>query len=152
MKPRDAAALALAGWHMMVPPAFDFRSADVVKPLFEVAGGPTFPSSEEEQHLRDLRAQVNAVIAKYFHMKRGEREGEADRWYYGSKYLRHVIDVTCAGKFSPDNTTAPFKEIGYQIGVGVDDFANIGEVKRQLPSQLDGFSIVFGAPVALKGR
>ena len=142
MNLRHAAALALVGWNLMVPPAFDFRSADV-KPL-EVAGGPTFPSSEEEQHFRELAAQVDAVIAKYFHRKPSERKGAADRWYYGSKYLRHVIDVTCAGKFSPDNTTAPFKKVGYQIGVVVDDFANIAEVKRQLPSQLDGFSIVFG--------
>ena len=33
MNLRHKAALALVGWYLMVPPAFEFRGADVVKPV-----------------------------------------------------------------------------------------------------------------------
>jgi hypothetical protein len=59
--------------------------------------------------------------------------------------------VISAEKESPDLTKQPASKrfLGYQVAVVVDDCENIDEVERQLPSQLDGFSIVVGCAVAL---
>jgi hypothetical protein len=98
--------------------------------------------SAERQRLRDLQAAVDAAIAKYFSSKPSEHKGGLDRWYYNGDYLRHVLGVSPMEIWSPDTTLQPRERFqGYEISVEVDKDHNIGEVERQLPSELDGVRV-----------
>ena len=105
--------------------------------------------SAERQRLRDLQAPVDAAIAKYFSSKPSERQGGLDRWYYNGHYLRHVLGVSARAIISPDTTLPPIDRFqGDEIGVEVDEDENIGEVERQLPSQLDGVPVeIYPMPI-----
>jgi hypothetical protein len=90
------------------------------------------------QRLRDLQAQVDASIAKYFSSKPSEHKGGCDRWYYNGRYLRHVLGVSPREIMSPDTTLQPRARFqGEEIAVQVDKDENLGEVEQQLPSKLD---------------
>jgi len=117
MKSRHAAALALVGWYLMVPPhkvrngqvlvGVD-GSAEIAKPMLEVAGGPVPPEPEqspEEQWHQEETERVDAVINKHFHSEPSKNpQRELDRWYYGSHYLRHVLGVNSQTIVAPGTT------------------------------------------------
>jgi hypothetical protein len=103
----------------------------------------TSQESAERQRLRDLQAQVDAAIAKYFSSKPSERKNGLDRWYFNGRYLRHVLGVSAMGIISPDTTLEPRERFqGDDIGVEVDDTDGaVDEVERELPPILDGIRV-----------
>jgi hypothetical protein len=105
--------------------------------------------SAERQRLRDLQAPVDAAIAKYFSSKPSELKGGLNQWYYNGHYLRHVLGVSAMAIMSPDTTLEPRERFqGDEIGVEIDKDENIGELERQLPSQLDGVPVeVYPMPI-----
>lgn len=118
------------------------RSSESDAEKFDEPGGLTPAERAAVQRYRDSRVRVDSAIAKYFSGKPSEHKGGSDGWYYNGRYLRHVLGVRPREIISPD-TTLPLNEriqVG-EIAVWVDKVENVGEVERQLPSQLDGVPV-----------
>jgi len=128
MKPRHAAALALVGWYLMVPPTLDPRRQqsglfvdlsaplpkcdtvfDSVSPVYTLEQSPM---SDEEIAIRAVIAK-NAWILKIPHVT---------SMFYGLSNHEMIIVV------------------------GVDKEENVAEVEHKLPNKLDGFPVEVSPP------
>lgn len=130
----------------------NFSSSDIAKILLG-AVAQTNPfiqlDPEEDERTQQLRVDQQVVAASISRNFRHQKSNEVfDHWFFGSRYLRHVINVSPAGIFSPpsgDQSPAQrFQGIG--IGVDVDKAQYVDEVERELPSKIDGLTVEVSPP------
>ena len=123
----------------------NFRSSDIVKIAMQgVAPNNAFTQLDPEedartQQLRVDQKEVESSISRNFrHRKSG---GVFDHWFLGSRYLKHVINVTPAAIFSSGDQPPIQRFQGIGIGVNVDKEQYVDEVGREVPSKIDGITV-----------
>jgi hypothetical protein len=129
----------------------NFRSSEIVK----LAMGGVAPTNaftqldpEEDARTQQLRVdqeKVDSSISRNFrHRKSG---GVFDHWFFGSRYLKHVIDVSSKAIFSSGDQPPIQRFQGIGIGVYVDKGRYLDEVGREVPSKVDGITVEVVPPV-----
>ena len=98
------------------------------------------------QQLRVDQEKVASSISRNFRHRKSD--GVFDHWFFGSRYLKHVIEVSPKAIFSPGDQPPIQRFQGIGIGVRVDKGQYLDEVGREVPSKIDGITVEVVPPDA----